>query len=150
MSGPSSDAARGRPLTYPAALGLRVRRLDDTCRMLEGSGVGVRREGHAWWYRPAKRSVRRSNSWNSQQGGGTMLRPTLHNLGDAISRDGDPAAPALIDVGAPGGPRTFSYGEFDGLANSEARGLLKRGLRTGERIAILSASRAELLLSFLA
>ena len=35
-----------------------------------------------------------------------MLRPTLYNLGDAISRDGDPAAPALIDVGAPGGPRT--------------------------------------------
>jgi len=36
-----------------------------------------------------------------------MLRPTLYNLGDAISRDGDPAAPALIDVGAPGGPRTW-------------------------------------------
>jgi len=31
--------------TYPAALGLRVRRLDDTYRMLEGSGVGVRRDG---------------------------------------------------------------------------------------------------------
>ena len=31
--------------TYPPALGLRVRRLDDTYRMLEGSGVGVRRDG---------------------------------------------------------------------------------------------------------
>ena len=51
-----------------------------------------------------------------------MLRPTPHNLGDAISRDGDPTAPALIDVGAPGGPRTYSYGEFDALANAVARG----------------------------
>ena len=42
--GAAAPDAAGR-LTYPAALGLRVRRLDDTYRMLEGSGVGVRRDG---------------------------------------------------------------------------------------------------------
>jgi len=42
--GSAAPDAAGRS-TYPVALGLRVRRLDDTCRILESSGVGVRREG---------------------------------------------------------------------------------------------------------
>jgi acyl-CoA synthetase (AMP-forming)/AMP-acid ligase II len=70
------------------------------------------------------------------------------NLGCAIASRIDPAATALIDVAA-GASRSFSYADIERLSDACARGLLRRGLRRGERVAILAANSAEYLITCL-
>ena len=69
----------------------------------------------------------------------------FQNLGDLIRRDRDLAKIAIIDLGGEDGPREFTFAQLDAMANGVARALLKRGLKRGDRIGILSANRTEYL-----
>ncbi len=70
------------------------------------------------------------------------------NLGSAIAAAIDPSAVAVIDLGG-AEPRWFSFGDIQRLSDAFARGLLRRGLRRGDRVAILAANRTEYLVAFL-
>src|SRR5215467_4154856 len=71
------------------------------------------------------------------------------NLGDLLDRSRPADAVAVIDCLDWDHPRQYTYGELDRLADACARGLLRRGLRRGEAVAILSGNRAEFLAAYL-
>jgi len=70
------------------------------------------------------------------------------NLGDIIRRDLNQQKIGLIDLGGEDGPREYSYSEIDEKSNAVAKGLLERGLKPNQRVAILSANRAEYIFSY--
>ena len=72
----------------------------------------------------------------------------FRNLGDLIPRDRDLSKVAIIDLGGEQGPREFSFAQIDAMGNGVARALERRGLRRGDRVAILSANRAEYIAAY--
>src|SRR5262247_301664 len=77
-----------------------------------------------------------------------MTQMKFDNQGDMISREAPDERIALFDLGT-GVERQYTYGDLQRLSGAIARGLLARGLQRGDRVAILSANRAEFLLTFL-
>jgi long-chain acyl-CoA synthetase len=73
---------------------------------------------------------------------------TFYNLGDLIPRDRDLGKIAIIDLGGEESPREFTFAALDAMANGVARVLAARGLVRGDRVAILSANRAEYLAAY--
>jgi long-chain acyl-CoA synthetase len=74
--------------------------------------------------------------------------PRFSNLGDLICRECDLGKTAIIDLGGEEVPREVSYGQLDATANGVARALTARGFARGDRIAILSANRAEFVAAY--
>jgi long-chain acyl-CoA synthetase len=70
------------------------------------------------------------------------------NLGDLIRHDRDLTKVAIVDLGGEQGPRDFSFAQLDAVANGVARALVKRGLQRGDRVALLSANRAEYIAAY--
>src|SRR6478672_5402447 len=71
------------------------------------------------------------------------------NLGDLRDPTTPEANVALIDCRDWHRPRIFTHDEIDKQADACARALVARGLARGERVAILSLNRAELIIAYL-
>lgn len=73
----------------------------------------------------------------------------LENLGDCLrlSARGDDLA--LMDHGAPGGPKDYSAAQLDALANGLAQSLKETGYGVGDPIAILGANSAPHVIAYL-
>src|SRR5215831_1003913 len=72
------------------------------------------------------------------------------NLGDLRDASMPEANPALIDCRNWDNPRTLCHGEIDRQINACARALVTRGLVRGDRVAIFSLNRVELLIAYFA
>ena len=73
---------------------------------------------------------------------------TWTNLGAALYAD-DPGRVVLVDLGGEAPPRRFTLSEIERRSGQVGHTLLARGLKPGERVAILSSNRAEFLFVFL-
>ena len=70
------------------------------------------------------------------------------NLGDLIDHHRDLEKIAIVDLGGEQPPRDISYAALDEMARAVARALTARGLKRGERVAILAVNRSEYLASY--
>lgn len=88
--------------------------------------------------------------WQGSADAVTFARTTsgAANLGDLLRRECDPAAPAVTDLSNGSRPRTTSHGELVQLIDAIGRGLRKRGIEPGARVAIFSSNRMEFIAAY--
>jgi long-chain acyl-CoA synthetase len=70
------------------------------------------------------------------------------NLGHCFDAAANRSKIAIIDITDWDRPVEATYGEFDAECNAVARGLLRAGLRRGDRVGVLSLNRGEMLAAF--
>jgi acyl-CoA synthetase (AMP-forming)/AMP-acid ligase II len=73
----------------------------------------------------------------------------LNNLADILPNDAGGDRIAFVDLRIPHEPRAWTAQQMGDTANAVARGLLARGFRSGDRIAILSENRAEFMQAYI-
>src|SRR5262245_26220854 len=71
------------------------------------------------------------------------------NLGLLFADHASSNRPAIIDLSDPAMPRPVSFRELDDGCNAVARGLVRTGLKPGDRIGILSLNRTEFVMTLL-
>ncbi|QUS40036.1 long-chain fatty acid--CoA ligase [Tardiphaga alba] len=71
------------------------------------------------------------------------------NLGKLVDPSKNQQAVALIDCSG-GEAREFSHGDLDRLSDACARGLVHKGLKRGDSVAIMSVNRAEFIIAYFA
>ncbi|MFZ9528896.1 MAG: class I adenylate-forming enzyme family protein [Burkholderiales bacterium] len=71
------------------------------------------------------------------------------NLGTPFSAHAGSKRTALVDLRDPGSLREHSFAALDAQADAVARGLVRRGLKAGDRICILSLNRVEFVATLL-
>ena len=71
------------------------------------------------------------------------------NLGAPFSAHAGSTRTALIDLRNPESLREHSFADLDAKADAVARGLIRRGLKAGDRICILSLNRVEFVITLL-
>src|SRR5262245_42612143 len=71
------------------------------------------------------------------------------NLGLLFADHASSDRPAIIDLSDPAKARPVSFRELDSACNAVARGLVRTGLKAGDRIGILSLNRTEFVMTLL-
>ncbi len=91
--------------------------------------------------------------WDQLRAGFSWDVPTLFNMGVACCDDwaaADPERPAVIHITPDGAPEVHSYGQMQRRSNALANAFRARGLRRGDRCAVLLAQCPEVLLTHFA
>lgn len=73
------------------------------------------------------------------------MRPDTGNLGDVFAAYSDSDNTAVIDLWNPVQPKEISHRQLNDAVDGLARGLIKAGLKQGDRVGILSLNRLEFL-----